>query len=299
MSTLSEREQALRRALFSAAESIEPAADGLDRIRARLGTPRPTLIAWIEGAWSELLRRSPAFVQDLSHKLASAFAFAWERFGPTPAASGRRSGPLSWLRPAAAMTVAIFVVAAGAYVGLSTSDFISNSAGQHLQGPGGNNQGRANGSGTPQSTASGPGGSSTAGGSPSPSSSAKCTHGTTNSLKPPPKTSSSTTPATTSPASTVSPSTSPTSPSPSPSVSPAGAAGTQNPITSGGQGPVTNGSSIAKTTAFQHYVTNLCSRSGKHRHKHTTTTTAKVTGTGTARTLDVVIAGRLTGKAAG
>jgi len=48
MSTASEREAALRRALQSAAEYIEPAPGGLERIHERLRRPRPVLVAWLE-----------------------------------------------------------------------------------------------------------------------------------------------------------------------------------------------------------------------------------------------------------
>ena len=45
-------EESLRRALREAADSVEPADDGLQRIRARLTTPRPLLVAWIMAGYS-------------------------------------------------------------------------------------------------------------------------------------------------------------------------------------------------------------------------------------------------------
>jgi hypothetical protein len=256
MSTLSEREEALRRALFSAAQSIEPAADGFDRIQARLGTPRPALIAWIEGAWSRLLHRSPAVIEDFGRILSSVAALVWKRFGPTPGAHGRPSGPLSWLRPMAAMTVAIFVVAAGAYVGLSTSDFISNSGSFHQQGPGGPAHVSKSGGGTlqskaasPYSTGTGPSATGDPSGSPS------CNGSTTEpSIGPKPTTSSPTSGSstgTTSPTSGGSSSPTGGSSSPTQSSSPTtgGSQGTQDPATSASQAPPTGDSAV--TTAYQ------------------------------------------------
>jgi outer membrane biosynthesis protein TonB len=44
-------EQALRHALRAAAGRIEPGADGLERIRARLTTPKPLPVAWLAAVW--------------------------------------------------------------------------------------------------------------------------------------------------------------------------------------------------------------------------------------------------------
>jgi len=46
-----EPEDILRRALHAAAESVEPAAEGLTQIRARLSAPRPLALAWLIAAW--------------------------------------------------------------------------------------------------------------------------------------------------------------------------------------------------------------------------------------------------------
>jgi hypothetical protein len=45
--THSEQEEVLRRALHAVADTIEPAADGLERIRERLSKPRPLAVAWL------------------------------------------------------------------------------------------------------------------------------------------------------------------------------------------------------------------------------------------------------------
>jgi hypothetical protein len=52
--THSEQEEILRRALHEVADAIEPAADGLERIRERLSRPRPLLVAWLMACWTGL-----------------------------------------------------------------------------------------------------------------------------------------------------------------------------------------------------------------------------------------------------
>src|SRR5215472_299753 len=62
--THSEQEEILRRALHAVADQIEPAADGLERIRERLSKPRPLAVAWLTAGWTGpaqpmLLRMEP------------------------------------------------------------------------------------------------------------------------------------------------------------------------------------------------------------------------------------------------
>src|SRR5215472_2612034 len=52
--THSEQEEILRRALHAVADTIEPAADGLERIRERLSQPRPLAVAWLMAGWTGL-----------------------------------------------------------------------------------------------------------------------------------------------------------------------------------------------------------------------------------------------------
>ena len=49
-------EDLLRRALYSAADSVEPSQDGLERIRARLTTPYPLPVAWMMAVCSQVAR---------------------------------------------------------------------------------------------------------------------------------------------------------------------------------------------------------------------------------------------------
>jgi len=170
MSTASEREAALRRALLSAAEQIEPAPGGLERIQQRLGRPRPVLIAQAEAAWTVVLMRAPDVIEALRRRAANVLRLAWDRFGPK---SAQGSGPpwLRWVRPLVAMSVAVFVVGAGVYVGLDSPALfaptggagqfggLGGDSGTHATGPQRNSQGATDGNGT-QSVYPGAAGSS-------------------------------------------------------------------------------------------------------------------------------------------
>src|SRR5260370_37228662 len=105
MSTLNERAAALRRALQSAAASIQPAPGGLERIQARLRRPRPVVIAWLEAAWTDIYLRAQDRLQTAVPLLAEGMRRVGQRFAPT--SEPGRALPLRWLRPLAAMTLAI------------------------------------------------------------------------------------------------------------------------------------------------------------------------------------------------
>jgi hypothetical protein len=157
MSPHGEPEAALRHALRAAAESIEPGADGLDRIKARLRPPRPLPIAWAEAIWSRLAMRMPEAIQSACLAMSQALRQAWDRFAPPPRSEGDRAGnrsrSLGWLRPLAAMVVAIFIVAAGAYAAIEVPAVISTTGGtpsQHAHG----NKGHSGGTNSHGGTAS-------------------------------------------------------------------------------------------------------------------------------------------------
>ena len=150
MSTLSEREAALRRALHAAADAFEPGPDGLQRIQSRLGRPRPVAVAWAEAAWLDLRLWAPAALQTVLDRIASGGRLAWQRFGPTPRRSGHRAArPHGWLRqhgmlrPLAALGVTVFIVAAGAYVAIDAQQAIFPSS-SNSTGSGGGNSGTGN-----------------------------------------------------------------------------------------------------------------------------------------------------------
>ncbi|HEX4661122.1 MAG TPA: hypothetical protein VH307_27335, partial [Streptosporangiaceae bacterium] len=91
--THSEQEEILRRALHAVADTIEPAAGGLERIRERLSKPRPLAVAWLMVGWTGmaqplLLRMEPA-VAGAAGRLGSwlrlmlrSLETAAERLGP-------------------------------------------------------------------------------------------------------------------------------------------------------------------------------------------------------------------------
>jgi hypothetical protein len=147
VSTVNEREM-LRRAM-QLADGIEPRADGLQRIQARLRPPRPLAIAWAEAAWTFLRMRVPAALEALVELLRNMAGLAWERFGPTRGGSAGRARTLGWLRPAVALGVTVFIVAAGTYIAINTQQGISPSASNAARSSGGSGgaRGGAGGSG--------------------------------------------------------------------------------------------------------------------------------------------------------
>jgi hypothetical protein len=151
VSTGNERDM-LRRAM-QLADGIEPRGDGLQRIQAKLRPPRPLAVAWAEGSWTYLRTRVPAAFEAFVEVLRSVASLAWERFGPRRSTSGGRAArTLGWLRPAAALGVTVFIVAAGTYIAIDTQQGISPSASNAVRstggggGAGGGSQG--NGGGT-------------------------------------------------------------------------------------------------------------------------------------------------------
>ena len=174
----------LRRALRTAADGIEPSGDGLERIRARLTTPRPLAAAWLMAgytdvalpalarAWSALSSLRVWLRPDTGH--ASQTRAAYRRLAP---ALVRRYG---WLRPAAVAS-AIVIAVAGGFALSQLPGAISNSGAENL--PLGNAGTHPHGGSVNSSAASQfPGPSKTSGAaggimhpSPSPSASATCT----------------------------------------------------------------------------------------------------------------------------
>lgn len=105
-------EGALRAALHVAADSVEPAQDGLERIRAKISARqlarqagwRALLAAMAR--WAAWLRLGP-----LGARLHHLGRLVVDRFRPDPGRAGR----LGWLRPAAAIATGVFVVAAASW----------------------------------------------------------------------------------------------------------------------------------------------------------------------------------------
>ncbi len=150
MSTLNEREALLRRALHAAAEAIEPHGDGLERIHARLHRPRPLAVAWAEAAWTDVRLRAPAGLESWIERLLGVIGLAWDRFGPRRTSGRRGTRSLGWLRPLAALSVTVFIVAAGTYVAIDAQQaiFPSSSKLPHGNGGGTGGGGSVGGSGS-------------------------------------------------------------------------------------------------------------------------------------------------------
>ena len=278
MSTLSEREAALRRALQNAAASIDPAPDGLQRIQARLRRPRPTAIAWLEAACTDFYLRARAGLQTAGPVVADDMRHIWERFGPSSGSARGRGRLLRWLRPLAALSLAAFVFGAGTYVGLNSSALFPSapSLNSGTVGPGGSNSG-GHGSQGPDGSGSPVGSPGASGSSTSPSGCKK--HHTGGQYKPEPSSSASgsTTPTSSgSPSATITPASPTPTPTPSSSSSttpdPAGTTSTTGGSTAGTAGPAGTGQagttvgSRAADTATSHAGTTTQDSSG-HQSK--------------------------------
>ena len=137
-------EQILRRALHAAADGIEPEADGLERIRARLTMPAPLPVAWLNAGYADVSGLTMGWLQRLSEWLrafagrlrgsrgrAAGAALTARRAVPAPrfartagsAAPAGRAGNVRRLRQAsrsrplaAAGAVAVFVTVFAALV---------------------------------------------------------------------------------------------------------------------------------------------------------------------------------------
>lgn len=239
-------EEILRRELHAAAESIEPAADGLTQIRARLSMPRPLPMAWLMVAWTSalqptLLRMDQALVAfgdflraiarpvtgPLQPAIQPALGKARSLLTPRTESGSRPSG-YAWLRPALVMAAVVAVAVAGGFALSGLPRQIQQAANSILSNPtthtkhGGPGSG-LNGSGSPVPTP----GTVRPTSAPSPS----CSPSPKHKVKPSPSTSPSPTPTPT-PSPSVTPSPSPSvtpSPSPSDSASSDNPAGSSSP----------------------------------------------------------------------
>ncbi len=96
-----EQEERLRRALHAAAESIEPAADGLERIRARLARPRPLAVAWLMAGWTDLAQPAMLRIEQVWAKLAELLGVWLRPVGSLWASGAERLRPaIDRMRPA-------------------------------------------------------------------------------------------------------------------------------------------------------------------------------------------------------
>jgi hypothetical protein len=262
-----EQEEMLRRALRAAADSIEPAADGLERIRERLARPRPLAVAWLMAGWADvtqpaMLRIEPVWAKlaellgewlrpvarlrgattELLYPVADRMRPLLHRLRPTTpqhsAASSSQAPRYPWLRLAAAIGVIVVVAFVGGFVLTGLPHTIISQV-QQITSSGGNGSGSGGraptvaGTGTPTGTSGS--GQHKNGASPSPSPSC--------SPSPAKKSGSGASPAPTNtpnqPSPTATPTPNPTTPSPSPSPSPSSTSGSISPSPTSGQVSVT------------------------------------------------------------
>ena len=233
-------EDVLRRALLTAADSIDPAADGLDRIRAKISVRRR---AGFSLRMADLARAGSAriggtqlrYLRPVGVWILVALSAVGDRFRPHPNSSGR----YGWLRPAAALATGIFVVVAGSWAASTLPQAVAPTADQGT-GPGAlrvspPSTRPAKSSGHPGTVPGSTGPSRSASGSPS------CGPDTSRGgMSPPLSPSTSPTP---SPSSSPTPSSSPspsqsTSGSPTSSPSPSSSA---SDISPSGPGPISTG----------------------------------------------------------
>src|SRR5215471_15465822 len=127
----------LRNALRLAADSIEPGADGLDRIRAKISArqraqlPRWRTLPPIVVLWSLLRRLEPAIIW-----VRYAAGVVADRFRPESERPGG-AGWIGWLRPAAAVATGAFVVAAASWAIAALPQVIAPASHSSHYGPGG------------------------------------------------------------------------------------------------------------------------------------------------------------------
>jgi hypothetical protein len=112
-------EASLRRLLDEAADSVQPGAEGLERIRARLTRPRPAVVAWTTAAASVAVRRARGAAESARAPLQAAGHAAAARLralGRAAAARLRaaRGGRSRMWRYSAAAAAAIVLAVAGA-----------------------------------------------------------------------------------------------------------------------------------------------------------------------------------------
>jgi hypothetical protein len=160
--------EAFRRALHAAAEQVEPAGDGLGRIQTRVRhrRPMPWPLAWVDVALTRLSLRIPDGVSSVWDKVALQLQAALERFLPAPARAMSGRLRLGWVRPVAAMSVAVFIVAAVVSMAIEVPQYVSPQAATGPQQPGGSGGGRvAGGSAGPGQSEANSGSQSSAGGS--------------------------------------------------------------------------------------------------------------------------------------
>lgn len=132
-------EDVLRRELRKVAEFVEPSADGLDRIRSRIGAQHRMPSGWIMANPAGSAIHGRFSVRNLQSNLRSiqraAQAFFYtgvHRFGP----SEHKISWHRWLRPIAALATGIFIVLAGSWAVTALPQIIASSGDSSPHGAG-------------------------------------------------------------------------------------------------------------------------------------------------------------------
>jgi len=141
-------EDVLRRALRTAADSVEPGADGLDRIRSRISARRPLPSGWNMAELAGRAVPSSSVLRNLPRVSTAPRAPLYavvQRFRPRSDGIGWNR----WLRPAAAVATGVFVVLAGSWALTALPQVIVSSASNgSAPGAGGGRVPGAGGSGS-------------------------------------------------------------------------------------------------------------------------------------------------------
>ncbi|HXZ70960.1 MAG TPA: hypothetical protein VEH31_08845, partial [Streptosporangiaceae bacterium] len=109
-------EDFLRGALHAAVDSVEPAGDGLERIRGRLAPPRPLLVAWLAAMCSWVARRARGSLDSVSAWLQTV-----PRSSGRPGGAGGRDRATGHQRQLARLRLVAAVAAVTVLMALSVS----------------------------------------------------------------------------------------------------------------------------------------------------------------------------------
>jgi hypothetical protein len=149
-------EEVLRRALRSAADSIEPAADGLIRIREKVSARRRSRLSWLLASGTGLAGFSLLRLQSAGTRLAELLRTVAEPMLAWFADEGPRHARHRqlWRRPAVAIGAVVFIAAAAGIAASGLPSEIaqsssSNAAAHNGGAVGGRGSSGLNGSGQP------------------------------------------------------------------------------------------------------------------------------------------------------
>ena len=126
-----EHDGVLRTALHTAVDSVEPGADGLDQIRAKVAARQAARrgLGWWTAVWPGDNGSWWRFLLPPRGWLPAVAGAVVARFRPDP----NRAGWFGWLRPAAAVATGLFVVTAGSWAVAAMHSALNPPV--HVRGP--------------------------------------------------------------------------------------------------------------------------------------------------------------------